>query len=228
MKKPFRKLGKVHPSPPPPPTIADSLSLLPETILTLTAALSLEDKQVLAYLISCCGSSSATTTTRNKNNFPAAGDHCENTSKINRIDLGVDFDTNKEHDPTFECSCFRCYMSFWARWDKSPNREVIHEIIEAYEEGLFREKKQVKKNKKGKRKRVFVHGSKLENNKESVDLKEQLEFVEIIKYQGGDHEEGDDIDQLAEYNCSEKGSNIRKIVNFIGDSIWGVIWNTNY
>ncbi|OMO49381.1 hypothetical protein CCACVL1_31042 [Corchorus capsularis] len=56
MKTPYRKLGKVHPSPP-PPTIADSLSLLPETILTLTAALSLEDKQVLAYLISCSGSS---------------------------------------------------------------------------------------------------------------------------------------------------------------------------
>ncbi|XWS36737.1 hypothetical protein CRYUN_Cryun20dG0111400 [Craigia yunnanensis] len=194
MKKLYRK-DRVHPSSS-SPTIADHLSLLPATILSLTAALSLQDKQVLAYLISCCSSSPG---------------HQESTSK-SRIDLSGD---NKEHDPTFQCNCFRCYMCFWALWDSSPNRQLIHEIIEAYEEGLFQEKKQVKKNKKGRRKRVSMHDSKYGNDqgssgKESVNLNEQLELVQM-NCQSGEQGEVE----------SEKGS-IRKIVSFIRDSIWGV------
>lgn len=33
------------------------------------------------------------------------------------------------------CGCFGCYKSFWARWDASPNRHLIHRIIDAVEEG---------------------------------------------------------------------------------------------
>ncbi|XWS47373.1 hypothetical protein CRYUN_Cryun14cG0146800 [Craigia yunnanensis] len=206
MKKLNRK-GKVHPSPP-PPTIAGYLSLLPATIFSLTALLSLQDKEVLAYLISCCSISPATTS----NNFPG---HQESTSK-SRNDLNGD---NKEHDPTFKCNCFRCYMCFWARWDSSPNRQLIHEIIEAYEEGLFQGKKQVMKNKKERRKRVSIHDSKHGNDqgssgKGSVNLNEQLEFAEMNCQSG---EEGE-VEP-------ERGS-IRKIVSFIGNSIWGV-WNRN-
>ncbi|XP_022759873.1 uncharacterized protein LOC111306233 [Durio zibethinus] len=206
MKKLYRK-GKVHPSPPPPPpTIADHLSLLPATVLSLTAALSLQDKEVLAYLISCCSGSSSTA----GNNFPG---HQKATSKC-RID-------NKEHDPTFQCNCFTCYMCFWARWDSSPNRQLIHEIIEAYEEGLFEENKQVKKNKKGRRKRVSIHDSKhgndqgISSGKGLVTLNDhqQLEFVEMNSQSDQGEVE------------SERGS-IRGIVSFIGDSIWGV-WNRN-
>ena len=202
MKKLYRK-DRVHPSSP-SPTIADHLSLLPATIFSLTASLSLQDKQVLAYLISCCSSSPATTS----NNFPG---HQESTSK-SRIDLSGD---NKEHDPTFQCNCFRCYMCFWARWDSSPNRQLIHEIIEAYEEGLFQEKKQVKKNKKRRRNRVSIHDSKHENDKGStgkgsVNLNDQQQFVDM-NCQSGEEMEVE----------SERGS-IRKIVSFIGDRIWGV------
>ncbi|XWS31018.1 hypothetical protein CRYUN_Cryun23aG0041100 [Craigia yunnanensis] len=208
MKKLYRK-GKVHPSPPPPPpTIADHLSLLPATILSLTAALSFQDKEVLAYLISCYNGSSPTTC----NNFPG---HRESTSK-NRIDLVCN---NKEHDPTFQCNCFRCYICFWARWDSSPNRLLIHEIIEAYEEGLFQEKKQFKKNKKGRGNRVSIHDSKHGNDKGStgkgsVNLNDQQQFVDT-NCQSGEEREVE----------PEKGS-IRNIVSFIGDSIWGV-WNRN-
>ncbi|XP_017972758.1 PREDICTED: uncharacterized protein LOC18612374 [Theobroma cacao] len=207
MKKLYSK-GKVHPSPPPPPpTITDHLSLLPTTILSLTTALSLEDKEVLAYLISCC-SFYAT----NNNNFP---NHRGTTSK-SIIDVGGD---NKEHDPMFKCNCFGCYMCFWARWDTSPNRQLIHEIIEAYEEGLFQEKKQGKKNKKGKRKRICIPDAKHGNDQGSsgkrlVNLNEQLKFVEM-NCRGG--EEGE--------VKFERGS-IRKIVSFIEHSIWGV-WNRN-
>ncbi|KAJ6737888.1 F12F1.11-RELATED [Salix koriyanagi] len=51
MKKLYCK-GTVHPS---TPIISDHLSFLPVTILTLAAALSPEDREVLAYLISCSG-----------------------------------------------------------------------------------------------------------------------------------------------------------------------------
>ena len=132
-----------------------------------------------------------------------------------RIDLGCD---NKVHDPTFQCKCFWYYMCFWARWDSSPNHQLIHEIIEAYEVGLFQEKKQVKKNKKGRRKRVYIHDSKHGHDQESsgkgsVNLNEQqLEFMEMNCQSGEDREVE-----------SEMGS-IRNFISFIGDSIWGV-WN---
>ncbi|KAM1495328.1 hypothetical protein ACFX13_030399 [Malus domestica] len=32
-------------------------------------------------------------------------------------------------------------MSFWARWDVSPNRQLIHEILEAFEERLVEKKR---------------------------------------------------------------------------------------
>ncbi|XP_068668929.1 uncharacterized protein [Aristolochia californica] len=41
--------------------------------------------------------------------------------------------SGKEHPPLFCCNCFRCYKSYWVRWDSSPNRQVIHEILEALE-----------------------------------------------------------------------------------------------
>ncbi|XVF31835.1 hypothetical protein REPUB_Repub17cG0027800 [Reevesia pubescens] len=207
MKKIYRK-GKVHPSPP-LPTIADHLSFLPATILSLTTALSLQDKEVLAYLILCCSGSSAST----GNYYPRN----QETKNKTRIDLGHGGD-NKEHDPTFQCNCFRCYICFWARWDSSPNRQLIHEIIEAYEEGLIliQEKKQVKKNKKGRRNRASIHNPKHEidqglSGKGSAKLNDhQLEFLEM-NCQSGEEREVE----------SERGS-IRKIASFIGDSIWGV------
>ncbi|XVF81550.1 hypothetical protein PTKIN_Ptkin15bG0163700 [Pterospermum kingtungense] len=184
MKKLNRK-GQVHPSPPPPPaTITDHLSMLPATILSLTAALSLQDKEVLAYLISCSSSSSslATTTTTTSNNFHG-------------------------HDSTFECYCFRCYMCFWARWDSSPNRQLIHEIIEAYEEVLqFQDqKKQVKKkNKKGRRNGVCFHDPNHGNDHGNDQGNSGEDSV------GG--EDGEVVE-------AEIGS-IMKIVGFIRDSVW--------
>ncbi|PPR85488.1 hypothetical protein GOBAR_AA35200 [Gossypium barbadense] len=125
MKKLYNK-DKVHPSPP-SPTVRDHLSLLPATILSLVAALSFQDKEVLAYLISCCNTNSSS-------GFCA---------------VTMVYDNKKEHDPRFECKCLRCYMCFWGRWDKSPNRELIHEVIEAVavaEKGSAKVNKYVKKN----------------------------------------------------------------------------------
>ncbi|CAA6659938.1 unnamed protein product [Spirodela intermedia] len=40
------------------------------------------------------------------------------------------------HQALFDCGCFDCYTSYWFRWDSSPDRELIHQAIEAFEEHL--------------------------------------------------------------------------------------------
>ncbi|CBI33235.3 unnamed protein product, partial [Vitis vinifera] len=113
MKKLYRK-GTVHPSP--PPVISDQhLAFLPSAILTLAAALSPEDREVLAYLLSCSGTYTS-------------GNRKTTTQK------------SGDHPPLFNCNCFRCYTSYWVKWDSSPNRQLIHEIIDAVEDGLVQSK----------------------------------------------------------------------------------------
>ncbi|KAL2483856.1 uncharacterized protein Fot_45300 [Forsythia ovata] len=115
MKKLYKK-GTVHPT---PPLVSDQLlSFLPATILTLTAALSPEDREVLAYLISC-------SSTNFSNNYR------KNTQKTTSTTTAAGC---ADHRPSFNCYCFRCYMSYWVRWDSSPNRQLIHEIIDAFED----------------------------------------------------------------------------------------------
>ncbi|RWW87282.1 hypothetical protein BHE74_00003901 [Ensete ventricosum] len=120
--------GKVHPSPAAPlsaggdeggPSVHrhDALAvlrLLPAAILALTAALTCEDKEVLAYLItqSIHGPAAGMEPRRRRETMPPA------------------------HRPLFDCGCFDCYASFWSRWDCSPDRELIHQAIEAFEERL--------------------------------------------------------------------------------------------
>ncbi|KAI3409554.1 Tr-type G domain-containing protein [Psidium guajava] len=124
MKKLYRRSVTVHPSPPPPP-ISDHnhlLSLLPAAILALIAALSPQDREVLAYLVS-------------------------NNSNSNR---GKSRSSNCDHPPCFTCDCFRCFMSYWVRWDSSPNRQLIHEVIDAFEDGLLLKSKNNHRSVKGK------------------------------------------------------------------------------
>lgn len=117
--------GKIHPSPaaasPPAAGVGLSsskhdalevLKVLPAAILVLTAALTREDKEVLAYLVtrSLHGPSAATAPAERKR--------------------------GTAHRPLLDCGCFDCYTSFWSRWDASPDRELIHQAIEAFEEHL--------------------------------------------------------------------------------------------
>ncbi|MCL7036367.1 hypothetical protein MKW94_003714 [Papaver nudicaule] len=134
MKKKHNNKGKVYPSPSSSPQSPgssassydfgphrDALSVfkvLPLAILALASVLSLEDREVPAYLIT--RSIIATTATTN----PA--DDSRNKKK-----------KKKQHkSPVFECGCFECYTSYWVRWDLSPNRQLIHQAIEAFEEHL--------------------------------------------------------------------------------------------
>ncbi|KAJ4730126.1 putative Protein F12F1.11 [Melia azedarach] len=194
--------GKVHPSP--SPMIGDQLSFLPATILTLAAALSPEDKEVLAYLISCCGSC---------NNNTADSFSGPNNKTTHKSSVGFGGGAGDgDHAPVFHCNCFRCYMLFWARWDKSPNRQLIHEIIEAYEEGLFRDKRSLKKKKRGKR-----GSDELKNGYkyESVESKSAELSCDRAEEVGGGEEYGDKVEPEI------KGS-VSKIVSFLGGRIWDI------
>lgn len=214
MKKLSNMKGKVHPSPVP------TLSFLPPTILILAAALSPEDKEVLAYLILFCGS----TGTNNNNNNNTTANSYKTTHKSTRSGGGGGGGGDGEHAPLFNCNCFRCYKSFWARWDMSPKRQLIHEIIEAYEEGLFREnnKRSLKKKKKKRgNKRVCDDDQFKDGESGSPDLTSSDTGAAAAEDLGkGDHG-GKDDDEVEE----EKGS-VAKVVSFLGERIWN-FWGKN-
>lgn len=235
MKKLYRK-GTVHPS---PPVISDHLAFLPAAILALTAALSLEDREVLAYLLSCPNNFSV-------NNISIYG-HRKNThqknvsfakSKTSGVGGGGNSSrsnsTSNDHPPVFNCDCFRCYMSYWVKWDASPNRQLIHEIIDAYEDELMRgssgnggnnKKKNNKKDKKkkssignnensGESKRSELSLGKNELAESLPDSVKETATRNIGADNDGDEGFGGDGDE------EEKGT-VRKFVSFIGERIWG-------
>lgn len=148
------------------------LSLLPTTILTLISSLSQEDKQILSYLISCSSS-----------NFSNNLGNCTINNNNN----------NKS------CYCFNCYMSYWVKWNSSPNHQLIHEIIDAFENmGLEKEKGKNKKQRRNK-------------NRGSCGVEKNSQFEcleENSRSYDGDREE-------------ELGS-IRRFVSFLGESFWNV------
>ncbi|KAE8659778.1 hypothetical protein F3Y22_tig00116962pilonHSYRG01073 [Hibiscus syriacus] len=203
MKKLYGR-GTVHPS---PPITTDHLSCLPFTILTLAAALSPEDREVLAYLISC-----------SNNDLDNFSTHGKNTQKYQTKRSSSGSASDRDHPPLFTCDCFRCYMSYWVRWDSSPNRQLIHEIIDAFEDGLSQSKKT--KSKKDRKKENGGDGS---GGLERVDLSlrkdesSELKSVEASSSSCGGEVCGDD----GEEEGTEK-STVRRFVNFIGERIWNV------
>ncbi|KAF8043140.1 hypothetical protein BT93_A1476 [Corymbia citriodora subsp. variegata] len=217
MAKLYHKKGKVHPSPPPPSVAADQLALLPAAILTLAAALSPEDREVLAYLISC-------------SNSGGGGGASSGARPSGRRDGGeqpVFSGEEEDHPPRFQCGCFRCYKSFWSRWDASPNHQAIHEIIDAYEEGLLRNngKKSSGARKKKQRKgqnRVADCGE--DGVPAERAAKDELGGKEIEGSGGGDEAEAAAGGSVEDGEVGSERGTVRKIASFIGERIWGV-WN---
>lgn len=210
MKKLYRK-GTVHPS---PPVISDQLSFLPATILTLAAALSPEDREVLAYLISC----SSNNTTPPFINF--SGNNPRRSTNKSAVPKGgsVSASGGGDHPPLFSCSCFRCYMSYWARWDSSPNQQLIHEIIDAYEDWLVQSKKGGKNRKERRNKKGGNNPSGELKHSESSSGNNESESVAETSNSGGDGG-GEGGDSGRDEN-EEKGS-MKRLVSFIGERIWG-------
>ncbi|XP_010473459.1 PREDICTED: uncharacterized protein LOC104752900 [Camelina sativa] len=197
MKKLCRK-GTVHPSPAAAiKTDEDQfLSLLPIAILSLVAALSVEDREVLAYLISNSGDSNRISHLKKSKTHKASKE-----------------DNNKNHhSPLFVCDCFSCYTSYWVRWDSSPSRQLIHEIIDAYEDSL-----EMKKKKKDRRKR----SGKANGRVESVGASRLNELgSSSTEFDGGDSvKDGNYCGEEAE---KEKGSSVGKVLSFIGQRFLGV------
>ncbi|GAB2214390.1 hypothetical protein Drorol1_Dr00018733 [Drosera rotundifolia] len=124
--------GKVHPSPSSSSStttttittttiVAAALKLLPGAILTLITILSLEEQEVLAYMITRSMKSSVDEELDEINKKPTKNNNKGTPAAPHR-------------PPVFDCGCFECYTSYWTRWDSSPNRELIHQAIEAFEE----------------------------------------------------------------------------------------------
>ncbi|KAK8529272.1 hypothetical protein V6N13_102205 [Hibiscus sabdariffa] len=142
--------GKVYPSPSPSPSPSSSLSgqhhpsilnLLPAAILVLASVLSLDDREVLAYMIT---RSLNTTTTTNPSLISGDSSSKKRSSKkhppppaaAKSAHKGGGSSSSSHKPPVFDCDCFDCYTSYWFRWDSSPNRELIHQVIEAFEDHL--------------------------------------------------------------------------------------------
>ncbi|KAK8495761.1 hypothetical protein V6N13_121276 [Hibiscus sabdariffa] len=192
----LKSKGKVYPSPSPPPSSPLPLSsspssgedylsvlkLLPAAVLTLASVLSVEDRQVLAYMIT---RSLKTTTTAASNPYLISQDYHSSkkppskksppppTSKLTQKS-GV----TSHKPPVFHCDCFDCYTSYWLRWDSSPNLELIHQIIEAFEDYLTNGESQKlpKKNARAKQRKcnrriaIPMSGSSVQPDDEAPGL----------------------------------------------------------
>nr|AFK36099.1 unknown [Medicago truncatula] len=208
MKKLYHK-ATVHPS---PPVITDQLSFLPATILTLAAALSPEDREVLAYLIYC----SSTTAPPTFSNF--SGNPRRSTVRTG------------DHATLFNCSCFRCYTSYWVRWDESPNRQLIHEIIDAFEEWLVQSGKGGKKGKGKKEKRNKKGFENKNKNKNSGELNRsvlnesttELESVGESSNSSNNSGGSENSEKVVVVVADEEKGSVRKFVSFIGERFGGV------
>ncbi|CAO2842462.1 unnamed protein product [Amaranthus hypochondriacus] len=213
MKKLYSK-GQVHPSPS-PSSSNFSLSYLPAAILTLAATLSSQDKEVLSYLLSC----SSTT--------PFDFDPSNKSSKKH-----LNSTINHPHPPSFSCYCFSCYTNFWARWDSSPNRQLIHEIIDAFEDNLMANQHKNKNKKQGLTRKMKRKINKTNNILLNLNHDDQnLNHDDAVHGSDGSlrvNTELGRVDSLEDVDHNEteekQGSNVRKIVTFISQRIWGSVW----
>ncbi|GMJ13306.1 hypothetical protein like AT5G13090 [Hibiscus trionum] len=141
----LKNKGKVYPSPSPSSFSSGEdhlsiLNLLPAAILVLASVLSVEDREVLAYMIT--RSLKTTTTTTNPSLISPDPSSDKRSSKKHpppptAAKLAYKGGGSSSHKPhVFDCDCFDCYISYWFRWDSSPSRELIHQVIEAFEDHL--------------------------------------------------------------------------------------------
>ncbi|KAJ7967762.1 putative Protein F12F1.11 [Quillaja saponaria] len=189
-----------------------------------------KDREVLAYLIFCSSSNTPF------NNFSGNPRRSNNKNVVVKVIGGGGC---ADHPPLFNCNCFRCYMSYWVRWDESPNRQLIHEIIDAFEDWLAQSNKggAAGKNSNSRKDRRNKRGSHTNASNTPVlvssgkdELSESKSVGESSNSSGGGGGGGGGGCSVSDGggavgDCGgegeEKGS-VRKLVNFIGERIWGV------
>ncbi|KAI3815100.1 hypothetical protein L1987_14756 [Smallanthus sonchifolius] len=119
-----------------------------------------------------------------------------------------------DHPPQFKCNCFRCYTSFWVH-EIIDVYEVIHEIIDVYEDGLICKKKSGKNKKERKTNKGFSSCSSSIFHV-SASVAANVTYAPAhVEQKNADGEDDMGLGSL------QKGS-VRKIVNFVGERIWGV------
>ncbi|KAJ6813411.1 uncharacterized protein M6B38_143970 [Iris pallida] len=194
--------NRVHPSPSPPASHGH-LSSLPAAILTLATALSPEEQQVLSYLL-------GNTTTNNNNK---SKQHHHRAIK------------NQQHQPELTCGCFLCYKSFWSRWDSSPNRHLIHLIIDAAEQHHQQNMhEEAERTAARGRSRRSSSSRRAAGKKKAAELEEDRKEVPPVDSGHVADGEGGSENMEKEEGGESKSSSVRRLVSFIGERVWGV-WN---
>ncbi|XP_076907588.1 uncharacterized protein LOC143564090 [Bidens hawaiensis] len=164
--------------------------VLPAAIFTLTLTLTPQDKETLSYLIS-----TTTTTT---------------------------FTTTTHHSPLFTCTCtcFSCYTTYWVRWDTSPNRHLIHQIIDAFEDSLViknKTKKHSTRNNKTKKQLLLPLP-----NVNNININESHEDLHTSVIVAESTTELTRSTELSQVNEFDDGPVVWKLMSLIGERIWSV------
>lgn len=244
-----KKKGKVYPPPPPPPPSKSSdkdpdsvLKLLPVTILALALSLPNQDREVLAYLIA---RSIFITTATNPSSLVTEHPKNKSKTKIASTTANKNEKYRGQEAPLFQCGCFDCYTGFWHRWDSSPNRDFIHQVIEAFDEHLVQNIECSKKHKRGKKKgKVLMMGHyepeisvpeaesgemAVQENLESGEIEENDEedIVECGKLTGNLEMEVTTV-HASGYNNSHKGlarKVLPDIMGLLNSRLWSNLWS---
>ncbi|CAL9066081.1 uncharacterized protein LOC135604808 [Musa acuminata AAA Group] len=203
---------RVHPTPlTGAAATRDLLAALPATVLALAATLTAAEQEVLAYLLSGGGGGGTWRERRRR----------------------------RAHPPELGCGCFGCYKSFWARWDASPNRHVIHRIIDIVEESS--EARELDRGSGSRRRRRSGRGGRkdagLAAEVAAAGVEESLGVVGMgfSRLDGGrladdDGEDGDDdgeevnVGSNSNNNANGGCNSVRRFMSFIGERVWGA-WN---
>ncbi|RRT57420.1 hypothetical protein B296_00015023 [Ensete ventricosum] len=204
---------RVHPTPlTGAAATRDLLAALPATVLALAATLTAAEQEVLAYLLSGGGGGGRWREQRRR---------------------------RRAHPPELGCGCFGCYKSFWARWDASPNRHVIHRIIDIVEESS--EARELDRGSGSCRRRRSGRGERkdagLAAEVAATGVEERLGVVGMgfSRLGGGrladdDGEDGDDDGEElngggnSNNNANGGCNSVRRFMSFIGERVWGA-WN---
>lgn len=108
------------------------------------------------------------------------------------------------------------------RWDSSPNRQLIHQVIDAYEDGL-QSKKDKSRRERRKANKDCGSGSGNELKKpEVVGLNEDDESGESVPVEENQESPISTTRGEEEDGYGEERGAVRRFVSFLGERIWGV------
>ncbi|KAK7838305.1 hypothetical protein CFP56_019975 [Quercus suber] len=127
----------------------------------------------------------------------------------------------------FECDCFDCYISYWFKWDSLPNRELIHQAIEAFKDHLAHSEKSKKVNGRGKHRDKPTHRVPEKSSSDDVsktplpEIEESFDFSKekddkVVAIVDDDVEERDtekyEVKECEEDNKEEKVVTVQTMV----------------